>query len=66
MPIWNPAARCRTWLIGAAVQTRRLASVEPGEGPDLVDKIMASLARGVHPAASRWMRGCGRATGGGA
>ena len=34
---------CRTWLISAAVQTRRLASIEPGEGPDLVDKIMASI-----------------------
>ena len=28
---------CRTWLIGAAVQTRRLASFGPGQGPDLVD-----------------------------
>ena len=34
---------CRAWLIGAAVQTRRLASIEPGRGPDLVDKIMASI-----------------------
>jgi RNA polymerase sigma-70 factor, ECF subfamily len=34
---------CRAWLIGAAVQTRRLASIEPGQGPDLVDKIMATI-----------------------
>jgi RNA polymerase sigma-70 factor (ECF subfamily) len=24
---------CRSWLIGAAVQTRRLAKIEPGDGP---------------------------------
>ena len=47
--------RCRTWLIGAAVQTRRLASIEPGHGPDLVDKIMASLNEGSTPR-QRWMR----------
>jgi RNA polymerase sigma-70 factor, ECF subfamily len=34
---------CRAWLISAAVQTRRLASIEPGETPDLVDKILASV-----------------------
>lgn len=34
---------CRTWLIGAAAQTRRLASIEPGDGPDLVARIMASI-----------------------
>ncbi len=46
---------CRAWLIGAAVQTRRLASLEPGQGPDLVDKIRASI--GEQPAADhRWMR----------
>jgi RNA polymerase sigma-70 factor (ECF subfamily) len=38
--------RCRTWLIGAAVQTRRLASIEPGPGPDLAGKIIASLHAG--------------------
>ncbi|BBZ52287.1 hypothetical protein MHEI_40040 [Mycobacterium heidelbergense] len=46
---------CRAWLIGAAVQTRRLASFEPGQGPDLVEKIMASIgeqARGY----DRWKR----------
>jgi RNA polymerase sigma-70 factor, ECF subfamily len=47
--------RCRTWLIGAAVQTRRLASVEPGDGPDLADRIMASLSEGS-TARQRWMR----------
>src|SRR5689334_9743937 len=49
---------CRSWLIGAAVQTRRLASVTPGEGPDLVEKIMASI--GEKPtgrqARMRWLR----------
>jgi RNA polymerase sigma-70 factor, ECF subfamily len=48
-------SRCRNWLIGAAVQSRRLASVTPGNGPDLVEKIMASIgeqATGRH----RWMR----------
>jgi RNA polymerase sigma-70 factor, ECF subfamily len=47
--------RCRTWLIGAAVQTRRLSSIEPGHGPDLADKIMASLSEGS-TARQRWMR----------
>lgn len=49
---------CRTWLIGAAVQSRRLSSIEPGEGPDLVDKIMASLDQqspGYHRSL-RWLR----------
>ncbi|BCO67852.1 hypothetical protein MINTM007_24630 [Mycobacterium intracellulare] len=49
---------CRSWLIGAAAQTRRFASVAPGEGPDLVDKIMASIddqASG-HPRWMRWLR----------
>ena len=48
-------SRCRSWLIGAAVQSRRLASVTPGNGPDLVAKIMASIGEqssGRH----RWMR----------
>lgn len=49
---------CRSWLIGAAVQTRRLASVTPGEGPDLVDKIMASIGEQPtgRPAWMRWLR----------
>jgi RNA polymerase sigma-70 factor (ECF subfamily) len=46
---------CRAWLIGAAVQTRRLASLEPGQGPDLVDKIMTSIG-GRATAYHRWMR----------
>src|ERR1700756_4068353 len=46
---------CRAWLIGAAVQTRRLATIEPGEGPDLVDRIMASIDEGS-AAYHRWMR----------
>jgi len=48
--------RCRAWLIGAAVQTRRLASIEPGQGPDLADKIMASLSKGSTGPHQRWMR----------
>jgi RNA polymerase sigma-70 factor (ECF subfamily) len=49
---------CRSWLIGAAAQTRRLASVAPGEGPDLVDKIMASVGEqpSGHHAGMRWLR----------
>jgi len=46
---------CRAWLIGAAVQTRRLASIEPGETPDLVDKILASVGE-ESTAHHRWMR----------
>ncbi len=46
---------CRAWLIGAAVQTRRLASIEPGQGPDLVEKIMASISE-ESTAYHRWMR----------
>jgi RNA polymerase sigma factor (sigma-70 family) len=46
---------CRAWLIGAAVQTRRLATIEPGQGPDLVDKIMASIGE-QSTAYHRWMR----------
>jgi RNA polymerase sigma-70 factor (ECF subfamily) len=48
--------RCRAWLIGAAVQTRRLASIEPGQGPDLADKIMASLSDGSSAPQHRWLR----------
>jgi RNA polymerase sigma-70 factor (ECF subfamily) len=46
---------CRAWLIGAAVQTRRIASIEPGETPDLVDKILASVGE-ESTAYHRWMR----------
>jgi RNA polymerase sigma-70 factor, ECF subfamily len=46
---------CRAWLIGAAVQTRRLASIEPGETPDLADKILASVGE-ESTAHHRWMR----------
>jgi RNA polymerase sigma-70 factor (ECF subfamily) len=48
--------RCRAWLIGAAVQTRRLASINPGPGPDLVDKILASVGEGSMARRGRWMR----------
>jgi RNA polymerase sigma-70 factor, ECF subfamily len=50
--------RCRAWLIGAAVQTRRLASMEPGEGPDLVEKIMARIGEQspTYRRSMRWLR----------
>jgi RNA polymerase sigma-70 factor, ECF subfamily len=49
---------CRSWLIGAAVQTRRLAKVQPGDGPDLVAKIMASIDEqsSGHQPWMRWLR----------
>lgn len=49
---------CRTWLIGAAVQTRRLATIEPGEGPDLVKKIMSTLDQQspAYQRSMRWLR----------
>ena len=47
---------CRTWLIGVAVQTRRLASFGPGHGPDLVDKILASVREESDTPRDRWMR----------
>ena len=46
---------CRSWLINAAVQTRRLASLPTGEGPDLVDKILASINEEA-TTRQRWMR----------
>jgi RNA polymerase sigma-70 factor, ECF subfamily len=46
---------CRSWLIGAAVQSRRLASVTAGNGPDLVEKIMASIGEQAS-GRQRWMR----------
>lgn len=46
---------CRSWLIGAAVQTRRFAAVPPGAAPDLVDKIMASINEQA-TGRQRWMR----------
>lgn len=47
---------CRTWLIGAAVQTRQLASFGPGHAPDLVDKILASAREESDTPRHRWMR----------
>lgn len=46
---------CRTWLIGAAAQTRRFASIAPGDGPDLVGRIMASIDDNS-TRSQRWMR----------
>jgi len=47
---------CRGWLIGAAVQTRRFASIEPGQAPGLVNKILASLDAASIGRRGRWMR----------
>lgn len=33
---------CRGWLVGAAAQTRRLAAIEPGGGPDLAGQILTA------------------------
>ncbi len=43
--------RCRSWLVGAAGQARRLAALEPGRGPDLAGQILA--AAGVTASAPR-------------
>src|SRR5690242_7478761 len=47
-----------SWLTGAAVQTRRLRSVAPGEGPDLLEKLMATIGeqRRRRQARMRWLR----------
>lgn len=47
---------CRSWLIGAAVQTRRLASAEVGQAPDLVERIMATAGVTPAPAYRRFLR----------
>jgi RNA polymerase sigma-70 factor, ECF subfamily len=46
--------RCRTWLIGAAAQTRRITWADAGRGPDLTDQIMAA----ARPS-RRWLPGPG-------
>jgi len=51
--------RCRTWLIGAGAQTRRLAAVEPGLGPDLAQQIMARADAASAPPYRRWLRRLG-------
>jgi predicted anti-sigma-YlaC factor YlaD len=47
---------CRAWLIGVAVQTRRLSSVEVGRGPDLAEQIMATAGVTPIPPYRRWLR----------
>ncbi len=47
---------CRAWLIGAAVQTRRFASLHPGQAPDLVNTILASVDAAATGRRGRWMR----------
>ncbi|MGH3637152.1 DUF2275 domain-containing protein [Mycobacterium sp.] len=47
---------CRAWLIGVAVQTRRLAAAEVGQGPDLVERIMAMAGVAAVPRYRRWLR----------
>ncbi|BBX96760.1 hypothetical protein MLAC_20540 [Mycobacterium lacus] len=51
--------RCRAWLIDAAAQTRRFATVDPGQGPDLADRILASAGVVSTPWYRRWLRGPG-------
>ncbi|SOJ55776.1 ECF RNA polymerase sigma factor SigC [Mycobacterium simulans] len=51
--------RCRTWLIGAAAQTRRFATVDAGQGPDLANRIMATAGITSTPSYRRWLRGLG-------
>jgi predicted anti-sigma-YlaC factor YlaD len=46
---------CRSWLIGVAVQTRRLASVDVRPGPDLVERIMATAGVAQVPPYRRWL-----------
>lgn len=46
---------CRAWLIGVAVQTRRLAAAETGRAPDLVERIMASAGVAPPPPYRRWL-----------
>ncbi|WP_293053027.1 DUF2275 domain-containing protein [Mycobacterium sp.] len=46
---------CRTWLIGVAVQTRRLAAVDVRPGPDLVKRIMATAGIAPVPRYRRWL-----------
>jgi predicted anti-sigma-YlaC factor YlaD len=46
---------CRAWLIGVAVQTRRLAAADMGHGPDLVDKIMANAPVAPIAPHRRWL-----------
>ncbi|OBJ55475.1 RNA polymerase subunit sigma-70 [Mycobacterium sp. 1423905.2] len=48
--------RCRSWLISAAAQSRRFATVDTGHGPDLVDKIMASANVPSTPYRRSWRR----------
>ncbi|MCV6984816.1 RNA polymerase sigma factor SigC [Mycobacterium shinjukuense] len=47
--------RCRTWLIGAAAQTRRFATVDTVPAPDLADRIMATAGVARVPAYRRWL-----------
>lgn len=47
---------CRAWLIGVAVQTRRLSSVEARRAPNLVEQIMASAGVAGQPPYRRWLR----------
>jgi predicted anti-sigma-YlaC factor YlaD len=48
-------AECRAWLLGVAMQTRRLATVEVGHGPDLAEKIMATAGIAATAPHHRWL-----------
>lgn len=56
---------CRDWLVGAAVQTRRMATAGTGRGPDLTDQIMATVRARTATTASLWWRGALIAVGAG-
>ncbi|KAA1248689.1 RNA polymerase sigma factor SigC [Mycobacterium simiae] len=47
--------RCRTWLIGAGAQTRRFATVYPGESPDFAARVMATSGVPSTPRYRRWL-----------
>ena len=46
--------RCRSWLIGAAAQTRRLTAIDVGPDPDLTERILAAAGAGSRRRWSRW------------
>lgn len=49
-------SECRAWLVAVAVQTRRLSSVEVAQGPDLVEKILATAGVAPTSPSRRWLR----------
>ncbi|MCV7258009.1 DUF2275 domain-containing protein [Mycobacterium shimoidei] len=47
---------CRAWLIGVAAQTRWLSTAEVAQGPDLVEKILATAGVASVAPSRRWLR----------